>query len=191
MIDITLASRSPLATSTTTVRATTAARPPPKPCTTRNTINNPIDGANAQPTAPRVQISPPTIIGLRRPRWSDSGPPSSCPKRHAEEERGQPQTDQRRRGGQVGCHSRKGWGVHVGRERRHRALHGQREDQRRGHSGRAGRSTCGSSRREGNRRIAVRSHQHTIWTGAGVNRCSRSRRRVLDIWVSSNRMTAR
>ena len=42
-------------------------------------INNPIDGANAQPTAPRVQISPPTIIGIRRPRWSDSGPPSSCP----------------------------------------------------------------------------------------------------------------
>jgi hypothetical protein len=79
MIDITLASRSPLATSTTTARATTAATPPPKPCTTRNTINNPIDGANAQPTAPRVQISPPTIIGIRRPRWSDSGPPSSCP----------------------------------------------------------------------------------------------------------------
>lgn len=29
--------------------------------------------------APRVQITPPTIIGIRRPRWSDSGPPSSCP----------------------------------------------------------------------------------------------------------------
>ena len=79
MIDITLASRSPLATSTTTARATTAARPPPKPCTTRNTIKNQIDGASAQPTAPKVQISPPTIIGIRRPRWSDSGPPSSCP----------------------------------------------------------------------------------------------------------------
>ena len=68
MIDITLASRSPLATSTTTARATTAAKPPPKPCTTRNTIKNPIDGANAQPTAPTVQISPPTISGIRRPR---------------------------------------------------------------------------------------------------------------------------
>jgi hypothetical protein len=79
MIDITLASRSPLATSTTTARATTAAKPPPKPCTTRNTISNPIDGAKAQPTAPRVQISPPAIIGVRRPRWSDNGPPSSCP----------------------------------------------------------------------------------------------------------------
>jgi hypothetical protein len=79
MIDITLGSRSPLATSTTTARATTAATPPPKPCTTRPTINNPIDGANAQPTAPSVQISPPAIIGIRRPRWSDSGPPSSCP----------------------------------------------------------------------------------------------------------------
>ncbi len=79
MIDITLASRSPFATSTTTARATTAAKPPPKPCTTRKTMSNPIDGANAQPTAPRVQISPPTMIGIRRPRWSDSGPPSSCP----------------------------------------------------------------------------------------------------------------
>src|SRR5215212_681571 len=79
MIDITLASRSPFATSTTTARATTAAKPPPKPCTTRNAMSNQIDGANAQPTAPRVQISPPTIIGIRRPRWSDSGPPSSCP----------------------------------------------------------------------------------------------------------------
>src|SRR5215204_5855347 len=79
MIDITFASRSPFATSTTTARATTAAKPPPKPCTTRNAMSIQIDGANAQPTAPRVQISPPTIIGIRRPRWSDSGPPSSCP----------------------------------------------------------------------------------------------------------------
>src|SRR6187549_1265796 len=63
MIDITLASRSPVATSTTTARATTAAKPPPKPWATRNTINTPIDGATAQPTAPRVQISPPTISG--------------------------------------------------------------------------------------------------------------------------------
>ena len=79
MIDITLASRSPLAISTTTARATTAARPPPKPCTTRNTIRNQIDGARAQPMAPTVQSSPPTIIGIRRPRWSENGPPSNCP----------------------------------------------------------------------------------------------------------------
>src|SRR5215213_3266393 len=79
MIDITLASRSPLATSTTTARATTAARPPPNPCTTRNTMRAQIDGARAHPMAPRVQIKPPTIIGIRRPRWSDSGPPTSCP----------------------------------------------------------------------------------------------------------------
>jgi hypothetical protein len=74
MIDITLASRSPLATSTT-ARATTAARP----WTTRDTTRNPIEGAKAHPTAPRVQIRPPAMIGIRRPRWSDSGPPSSCP----------------------------------------------------------------------------------------------------------------
>ena len=63
-----------------TARATTAAKPPPKPCTTRNAMSHPIDGATAHPTAPRVQTSAPTIIGLRRPRWSDNGPPSSCPR---------------------------------------------------------------------------------------------------------------
>jgi len=71
------------------------------------------------------------------------------PQRHAEEERGQRQTDQRRRGVQAGSHPREGWGIHVGRERRHCALQGQREDKRRGHCGRAGRSTRGRSRREG------------------------------------------
>ena len=79
MIDITRASRSPLATSTTTARATTAARPPPNPWMTRHAIKNQIDGARAQPMAPAVHSSPPTIIGIRRPRWSDNGPPSSCP----------------------------------------------------------------------------------------------------------------
>jgi hypothetical protein len=44
------------------------------------------------------------------------------PQRHAEEERGQRQTDQRRRGVQLGGHLREGRGIHVGRERRHRAL---------------------------------------------------------------------
>ena len=39
-IDMTRANWSPLATSTTTARATAAARPPPNPCTTLNTIKN-------------------------------------------------------------------------------------------------------------------------------------------------------
>ena len=58
---------------------------------------------------------------------------------HAEEERGQGQTDQRRRGGQVGRHLGEGRGVHVGRERRHRALQGQRQHQRGRH-----RRSCGT-----------------------------------------------
>ena len=77
MIDITRASRSPWARSTMTARATTEAIPPPKPCTTRATIRTPIEGDSAQATAPMVQIRPPMIIGARRPRWSEIGPPSS------------------------------------------------------------------------------------------------------------------
>ena len=77
MIDIIRASRSPWARSTITARPTTEAMPPPKPCTTRAMIRKPIEGASAQATAPRVQIRPPMIIGARRPRWSEIGPPSS------------------------------------------------------------------------------------------------------------------
>ena len=131
MIDITLASRSPLATSTTTARATTAARPPPKPWMTRNAIKNQIDGAKAQPMAPS---------GAEQPADDHRHPPATLvrqrateqlPQRHAEEERGQGQADQRRRGDQVGSDLRKGRGVHVGRERRHRALQRQRHNQQR------------------------------------------------------------
>ena len=68
MIDIIRANTSPRATSTRTARATTAATPPPKPCSTRKAISQPIVGAMAQPSAPRVHSRPPAIIGSRRPR---------------------------------------------------------------------------------------------------------------------------
>ena len=129
MIDMTRASTSPRATSTITARATTAATPPPNPCTTRNPISHPMDGASAQPTAPAVQTRPPAMIGSRRPRWSDNGPPSSWPSAMPKE-RGEGQPDQGRRGGQFRCHVRNRRGVHVGRERRHRRLQGPGQDQR-------------------------------------------------------------
>src|SRR6185295_2216167 len=36
-------------------------------------------GGQGTPDRAEVQISPPAMIGTRRPRWSDSGPPSNCP----------------------------------------------------------------------------------------------------------------
>ena len=78
--DISLASAGPRATSTITARAVAAAIPPPIPWMTRAAMSSQIVGATEQPTAPTAQISPPTMIGVRRPRESDHGPPMSWPR---------------------------------------------------------------------------------------------------------------
>ena len=78
-IDITEASRSPWARSTSTARPTTAATPPPKPCRNRPATSTPMPGARAHTTAPRVHSTPPTIMGARRPRRSETVPPMTCP----------------------------------------------------------------------------------------------------------------
>ncbi len=80
MTDITFASCGPRATSTMTARAVAAAIPPPMPCTIRATTSSQIVGDTEQATAPTVQMRPPTMIGTRRPRESDQGPPMSCPR---------------------------------------------------------------------------------------------------------------
>ena len=76
--------------------------------------------------------SPPRMIGIRRPRWSDSGPPSICPNPIPKKKvvNVSPFSDRR---GQVGRHPRERRGVHVRRERRDSALQSQRHHQRRGH----------------------------------------------------------
>ena len=69
--------RAPEARSTTSERAITIAQPPLKPCTRRAIIITPIDGLSAHTTeASDITTSAPSS-GRRRPRWSETGPPTS------------------------------------------------------------------------------------------------------------------
>ena len=36
-------------------------------------------GARAHTTAPQAHTRPPTTMGSRRPRWSETAPPATCP----------------------------------------------------------------------------------------------------------------
>jgi hypothetical protein len=115
------------------------------------------DGSEGADRATDDYRHPPAA--LVRPR-----PTEQLPRRHAEEERGQGQTDQRRWGGEVGGDLRERWGVHVSRERRHRTLQSQREDQRRSHRRRGGRlPTLRRFRQEERRGVSASSHHTTTF----------------------------
>ena len=72
-------SRGPSARSTTTLRAVTIAQPPLRPWTKRATIISWIDGHTAHATEARVSTASDSSSGMRRPRVSETGPPTSWP----------------------------------------------------------------------------------------------------------------
>ena len=61
----------------TTDRAVTMAQPPLKPWTNRRSIISPMDGAKAHATEAAVITTSETSNGVRRPRASLTGPPTS------------------------------------------------------------------------------------------------------------------
>ena len=70
-------SRAPVARSMITARPITMAQPPVKPCTNRAAIMTPIDGVRAHTIEASVISTSAAISGRRRPRWSETGPPTS------------------------------------------------------------------------------------------------------------------
>lgn len=70
----------PVARSTITARPITIAQPPAKPCTRRAVIITAIVGVTAHATDASVMTRTAASSGRRRPRWSDTGPPISCPR---------------------------------------------------------------------------------------------------------------
>ena len=69
----------PVARSTMTARPMTMAQPPAKPWTNRAAIMTAIVGASAHTTDASAMTATAAISSPRRPRWSDTGPPISCP----------------------------------------------------------------------------------------------------------------
>ena len=70
----------PVARSTITARPMTMAQPPAKPWTNRATVRTRWSGRARTTTDAAVMATIAAISGRRRPRWSETGPPTSWPR---------------------------------------------------------------------------------------------------------------
>ena len=59
---------------------TTATAAPARPCISRAAVSSPMLGASAQSTDAKRCATTPVMRGRRRPRASESGPMTSCPR---------------------------------------------------------------------------------------------------------------